>query len=124
MYVDEEFVGETNGTSLVRERTEHPRLLAIECKSDGKNDGFLVSLSNGYYTDASWKTTSALDGQNWTQTSFETTGWGNPLVIGRNADMPNDRSKQGGFDDDAKWLWSDDDTTGVIHHFRGIVGER
>lgn len=46
VYVDEKFVGEINGTSLVRKRTEHPRLLAIQCQNDGANYGLLVSLSN------------------------------------------------------------------------------
>lgn len=83
-----------------------------------------MSLSNGYYTDALWRVTShSLETLTWRSLSFTTNGCSNPTVIGRNADMPNGWSEQGGFDADDRRLWSDQDTRGDTNQFRGTVDE-
>ena len=130
VYVDGELVGKTNAQDLVRYRTEHPRLLAVECRTTNNNvdGGLLVSLSNGLVTDEQWRyEVSPETGwyqltTGWYHQTTESSHWSNPYIIGSNSDTPGDREYRQGFDQDAAWIWGREVNDNPIY-FRSILGE-
>lgn len=110
----------------MRRRTEHPRLLAIQCDDSYTDAGLLVSLSNGFSTDGFWKETIYwYDYSDWKEVTYDDSSWSSPKLIGQNNGMPNDWRKQIGFGEDARWIWSSSmyNYYHVYVAFRGVLGK-
>ena len=92
VYLDGEDVGQSNARDLIRYRSEHPRLLAVECANTrGVDGGVLVSISDRTVTNGSWKveTTQYSDWMKLTYKEADNSNWNAPHVLGTNAEKPN-----------------------------------
>ena len=127
VYVDGEDVGESNARDLIRYRSQHPRLVAVQCTNTSGSDGaVLVSISDRTLTNNTWRVeTSKHD--DWMELTYREdhrSNWTVPHVLGTNVEKPNGWPYREGYGDNATWLWTSADT-GVRRttYFRGNLGE-
>ena len=126
--MDGEDVGESNADDLIHYRSEHPRLVAVECTNTGGTyGGLLVSICNRPVTNGTWSVETTQHNR-WMQLSYResdsSNNWNVPHVLGTNVDKPNGWPYRKEYGHDAKWLSASTDTdmSGTTY-FRGNLGE-
>ena len=125
--MDGENVGGSNARDLIRSRSEHPRLVAVQCTNTGGGDGVvLVSINGTTLTTEMWSvaTTEYEDWMELTYREEDNSNWNAPHALGTNVEQPNGRPYREGYDDNAEWLWASVDTgRSRTTYLRGNLGE-
>ena len=125
--MDGEDVGESDTNDLIRSRSEHPRLVAVQCNNTGGGDGaVLVSINGTTLTPEMWSVENT-EHEGWMELTYreaDNSNWNAPRVLGTNVEKPNGWPYRDGYDDNATWLWASADTgTTKTTYFRGNLGE-
>lgn len=124
-HIDGENAGSSTGSDLVIYRTEHPRLISVDCSHTGIDSGLIVSVSNGFYSGEHLRCRNGFTNNNWYKLSYkEGSSWYSAKKIGPNIDGPNEWEVRSGFNANATWVWGkNDDAQNERYLFRGILGK-
>ena len=125
--MDGEYAGESNADDLIRYRSQHPRLVAVQCtNSSGGEGAVLVSISGRTLTNEMWRVETSEHGD-WMELTYREnhrSNWDVPRVLGTNGDKPNGWPYRDRYGDNATWLWrSADADVAIAAYFRGNFGE-